>query len=154
MKKNLLALLGFVFIFYVQAQESDVSIKLKQITSIETNTKTGEYITKKYTFQDGKLASIKTSDIIQSFFYNSNGYLERTVRENEMSGWKEVATYEYDNRHNLIKYVNEYEEGGKSVTKTITYKYDGNKIRAITKKSNSPLKFVQWIDYTLEKLIQ
>ena len=150
MKKNLLALLGFVFIFYVQAQESDVSIKLKQITSIETNTKTGEYITKKYTFQDGKLASIKTSDIIQSFFYNSNGYLERTVRENEMSGWKEVATYEYDTRHNLIKYVNEYEEGGKSVTKTITYKYDGNKIRAITKKSNSPLKFVQWIDYTLE----
>ncbi|WP_130734124.1 hypothetical protein [Flavobacterium sp. J27] len=150
MKKQLLTLFGFVFALCVQAQETETSVKLKQITSTETNTKTGEYSTKKYTFQDGKILSIKTSDIVQSFFYNANGYLDRTVRENEMSDWREVASYFYDDRNNLIKYVNEYEEGGKSVSKTITYKYEGNKIKAITKRSNSSLKFVQWIDYTLE----
>ncbi|VXA95157.1 conserved exported hypothetical protein [Flavobacterium sp. 9AF] len=150
MKKQLLSLLGFVLAIFVQAQETEVSIKLKQITSVETNTKTGEYITKKYSFQNGKLTSIKTSDIIQSFFYNKEGYLDKTVRENEMSDWKEIATYFYDDKNNLVKYVNEYEDGGKSVTKTISYKYEGNKINAITKKSNSSLKFVQWIDYTLE----
>jgi len=150
MKKLLLTLLGFVLALFTQAQETEVSVKLKQIKSTETNTSTGEVITKTYSFQKGKLATIKTSDIIQSFFYNKEGNLDRTVRENEMSNWKEVASYFYDERSNLIKYVNEYVDGGKSVTKTITYTYEGSKIRAITKKSNSTLKFVQWIDYTLE----
>ncbi|NHN27854.1 hypothetical protein FIA58_019425 [Flavobacterium jejuense] len=150
MKKQLLALLGFALALFTYAQENEVSVKLKQIKSTETNTSTGEVITKTYSFQNGKLVSIKTSDIIQSFFYNTNGNLDRTVRENEMSDWKEVASYFYDGRNNLIKYVNEYEEGGKSVTKTINYSYDGSKIRAVTKKSNSTLKFVQWVDYTLE----
>ena len=151
MKKHLLALFGFAIALFAQAQENeDITVKLKQIRSNEINTSTGEVITKTYAFQNGKLTTIKTSDIIQSFFYNSDGYLDRTVRENEMSDWKEVASYYYDANKNLIKYVNEYEEGGNSVTKTITYKYEGTKIRAITKKSNSPLKYVQWIDYTIE----
>ena len=146
MKKQILTLFVFALSFYAHSQ----IVNLKQIESIEMNTNTGEKITKNYFFNDGKLASIKTSDIIQSFFYNKDGNLERTVRENEMSNWKEVASYFYDDYKRLSKYVNDYDSGGTVITKTIIFKYDGSRITAITKRSNSRLKFVQYIDYSVK----
>lgn len=146
MKKQILTLFVFALSFYAQSQ----TVNLKQIESIETNTSTGEKITKNYFFNDGKLASIKTSDIVQSFFYNKDGNLERTVRENEMSSWKEVTSYFYDENKRLSKYVNDYDSGGTVISKIITFKYDGSRITAITKRSNSRLKFVQYIDYSVK----
>ena len=146
MKKQLLILFVFALSFSVQSQ----TVKLKQIESIESNTSTGEKITKNYFFDDGKLASIKTSDIVQTFFYNKDGNLDRTVRENEMSSWKEVASYFYDENKRLSKYVNDYDGGGTVITKTIAFKHDGSRITAITKRSNSRLKFVQYIDYSIK----
>jgi DNA-directed RNA polymerase subunit H (RpoH/RPB5) len=143
MKKQILTLFVFALSFFAQCQ----TVKLKKIASVETNTTTGEKITKNYFFNEGKLASIKTSDIVQSFFYNKNGDIDRTVRENEVSSWKEVASYYYDDKNRLSKYVNDYDGGGTVITKTITFKYEGSKITAITKRSNSSLKFVQYIDY-------
>lgn len=146
MKKQILILFVGFFTFYTQSQ----TINLKQIESNVVNTSTGEKITKNYFFKEGKLVSIKTSDIIQTFFYNIGGNLDRSVRENEMSSWKEVASYFYDANKRLSKYVNNYDGGGTVITKTIIFKYEGSKITAITKRSNSRLKFVQYIDYAIK----
>ncbi len=151
MKTQLLTLIGFAISLLANGQNPDLNIKLKEINSIELNTSNGDKITKNYSFDNGKLKSIKTSDIIQNFFYNNNGTLDKTVRENEAFGWKEIANYEYDENGNLIKYTNKYDEGSKSVTKTVSFSYEGTKIRAVTKKSNSTKKYVQWIDYTLQE---
>lgn len=147
MKKQLLALIGLVLPLLAISQSEEKPIKLKQIESIAVNTANGDRITKTYSFKDGKLSAIQTSDIVQGFFYNKNGYLDRTVRENVISSWKEVASYYYDNYNRLIKYTNLYDGGSNTVTKTVTFSYEGSRITAITKRSNSSLKFVQYIDY-------
>ncbi|KIX21485.1 hypothetical protein SY27_07195 [Flavobacterium sp. 316] len=150
MKKQLLALFGLALSLSVQSQTTNESVKLKQIKSVETNTLNGDKITKTYSFQDGKLTSIKTSDLIQSFFYNKKGILDKTVKEREGSTWKEVASYFYDESDRLVKFTSKYEEGDENVTKTVTFKHEGSRIIAITKNSNSSLKFTKYIDYVVE----
>ena len=150
MKTQLLTLIGFAISLLANGQNPNLNIKLKEIKSVELNISNGDKISKNYSFDNGKLKSIKTSDIVQLFFYNNNGTLDKTVRENEAFGWKEIATYSYDDNSNLVKYTNKYDEGNKSVTKTVSFSYEGSRIRAITKKSNTPKKYVQWIDYAIQ----
>lgn len=147
MKKQLLTLVGFILSLLAHGQMAKESIQLKKINCVETDLKTGEKLTKTYSFENGKLISIKTSDIIQYFYYNKDGKLDRTLKENENNYWKELTTYFYDENDNLIKYINKYDEGNKSVTKTVTYKHQGGRIKALTKSSLSNAKFTQSIDY-------
>lgn len=147
MKKQLLTLVGFVLSLLAHGQMAEEAIQLKKINCVETDLKTGEKLTKTYSFENGKLTSIQTSDVIQYFYYNKDGKLDRTLKENENNYWKELTTYFYDANDNLVKYINKYDEGNKSVTKTVTYKHQGGRIKAITKSSISSAKFVQSIDY-------
>jgi hypothetical protein len=124
---------------------------LKEIKSLRTRSNSDEVINKTYKFIDGKLSSIQTSDIIQSFFYNPNGYLNRSVKERIGSDWKELVTYKYDDNDRLIKLTNEYKENNSSLIKTVTFTYSGSRITAVTTKSNTHIKYTQYMEYVIEE---
>lgn len=137
MKTYLIALFMMAMPCLVLSQNSTTETKLKAIHSVKTNFKNlkdGEIIHKNYTFKDGKLLSIKTSDVIQSFFYNPKELLDMTVKERVGSNWKEVINYTYNNNDQLIKFVKKYEENGELVTKTVSIAYEGSRVKVITKK--------------------
>ena len=137
----------------LSSQNNAAGTKLKAIHAVKTNFKNlkdGEIIHKNYTFKDGKLLSIKTSDVIQSFFYNSKELLDMTVKERVGSNWKEVINYTYNNSDQLIKFVKKYEENGELVTKTVSIAYEGSRVKVITKKSNLQQAVVDDIEYVVE----
>lgn len=141
------------FSFLMRSQDSGNSVKLKQINSAKTNfrnLKSGEITNKTVLFKDGKLLSIQTSDVIQSFFYNPKELLDMTVKEKQGSNWKEVINYSYSNEGQLVKFIKKYEEGGEMVTKTVTITYEGSRVKVITKKSNSHQNFIENIEYVVE----
>lgn len=137
----------------LQSQNLDKSLQLKQIAVVKTNfrnLKSGEAVHKNYTFENGKLSSIKTSDVTQNFFYNKKGLLDHTVKDRVGSNWKEVNNYAYDAQDRLILFTKKYEENGKIVTKTVTYTYEGARIKQVTKKSTTQQLFVEEVDYVVE----
>lgn len=154
MKKNyFIIIFMIVFCYLAQSQEQEKSVQLKQINIVRTNfrnLKDGEVINKTISFQDGKISSIKTSDVIQNFFYNPKGLLDRTVKEKTGSDWKEVANYTYDQEDRLIKFSEKYQEGNEFVTKTVTISYQGARVKAITKKSISKEAIVENVEYIVE----
>ena len=153
MKTYFIALFIITFPCLIQSQIPENSVKLKQINIVKTNfrnLKSGEIINKTILFKDGKLQSIKTSDVIQSFFYNPKGLLDMTVKERQASNWKEVVNYTYNNEDQLVKFVKKYEEGGELVTKTVAVTYEGSRVKAITKKSNSHQTLIDDIEYVVE----
>ncbi|MCK8140563.1 hypothetical protein MW871_01525 [Flavobacterium sp. I-SCBP12n] len=153
MKTYIIALFLMVYPYLTHSQVSDNSVKLKQINIIKTNfrnLKSGEIVNKTILFNDGKIQSIKTSDVIQSFFYNPKGLLDMTVKERQASNWKEVVNYTYNNEDQLVKFVKKYEEGGELVTKTVAVTYEGSRVKAITKKSNSHQTLIDDIEYVVE----
>ncbi|MBE0393620.1 hypothetical protein HNQ02_000735 [Flavobacterium sp. 7E] len=153
MKTYIMALLIAAQLSFVQTQAQENPIVLKQINIVKTNfrnLKDGEIVNKTIVFKDGKILSIKTSDVIQGFFYNTNGLLDMTVKEREGSNWKEVTNYTYDNTNRLTKFSKKYDENGENVTKTVTFKYEGARIKADTKKSNTHQNFVEDNEYIVE----
>ena len=107
------------FSYGLQSQTLDKSLQLKQIAVVKTNfrnLKSGEMVNKTYAFDNGKLTTIKTSDVTQSFFYNKKGLLDHTVKDRNGSNWKEVISYGYDAEDRLILFTKKYDEDGKFVT--------------------------------------
>lgn len=142
-----------IFAYLMKTQAQETAVQLKQINVVKTNyrdLKSGDIVNKTISFQDGKLTSIKTSDVIQNFFYNQLGLLDRSVKEKEGSNWKEVINYSYDSSNRLTKLSQKYEQGGEITTKTVTYTYEGSRIKAITKKSITQNAIVENIEYIVE----
>lgn len=153
MKTYLIAIFMMAFPCLIQSQTQENPVKLKQINIVMKkfrNSKSGEIVNKTILFKNGKLLSIKTSDIIQSFFYNPKGLLDMTVKERQGSNWKEVVNYTYDKEERLVKFGKKYEEGGELVTKTVDITYEGARARAVTKKSNSHQVLIDDIEYIVE----
>lgn len=153
MKTYFIAIFMMVFSLFAQSQTPVKAVQLKQINVIRTNYrdfKSGEIINKTISFQDGKLSSIKTSDVIQNFFYNQNGLLDRSVKEKEGSNWKEVINYTYDPENRLILFTKKYQQGGEFVTKTVTITYQGARVKAITKNSITKNAIVENVEYIVE----
>ncbi|MDX6190603.1 hypothetical protein SGQ83_14680 [Flavobacterium sp. Fl-318] len=131
----------------------DAPVKLKQINIVKTNyqnDKDGEIVNKTVVFNEGKIQSITTSDVIQKFFYNKNGLLDMTVKEKVGSDWKEVVNYTYNADNNIIKFVDKYHEGNDYITKTVTFTYEGARVKAITKKSTNHQNILDDIEYIVE----
>lgn len=153
MKTYLMALFVLAMTCTSYSQSQTTTTKIKAIHCVKTNfknLKSGEITHKNYTFKDGKLTSIKTSDILQSFFYNSKDLLDMTVKERQGSNWKEVINYTYNANDQLIKFVKKYEENGELVTKTVNITYEGSRVKVITKKSNLQQAVVDDIEYVVE----
>lgn len=153
MKIYLLAIFMMAFPTLMQSQNQENPVKLKQINIVKTNfrnLKSGEIINKTILFKDDKLFSIKTSDVIQSFFYNQKGLLDMSLKEKEGSSWKEIVNYTYDGEQRLVKFSKKYEEDTKYVTKTVTFTYEGGRVQAVTKKSNTQQVFIEDIEYIVE----
>lgn len=127
------------------------TVRLKKISSIEKNLINNQMVTKTHTFEKGKLISIKTSDVIQTFFYNENGLLDHTVKDRVGSNWKEVTNYYYNANNQLIKHTNKYQDGSESAVKTVVFKYDGTRITSITTRTDSKQKFTQYLEYVVEE---
>lgn len=137
----------------VQSQDQDTPVRLKQINIIKTNYqnyKDGEIVNKSVVFKDGKVQTITTSDVIQKFFYNKSGLLDMTVKEKTGSEWKEVVNYTYNPDLNITKLVKKYQEGNDYITKTVTFTYEGARIKVITKKSTNHQNIVEDIEYIVE----
>lgn len=148
-----ITLFTMLFPFLVKSQELEKQVQLKQISIMITNfrnLKSGETINKTISFHEGKLSSIKTSDVIQNFFYNPKGLLDRTVKEKEGSNWKEIISYTYDPLGRLIKFNQKYQEGGEFVTRTATITYQGARVKVITKKSITKDAIVDNVEYIVE----
>ena len=153
MKTYLITLFMTVFPFLAQSQIEENPVKLKQINIVKTNfknLKSGETVNKTILFKDGKLESIKTSDVIQHFFYNPKGLLDMTVKERVGSNWKEVVNYAYNPDKQLVKFIKKYEEGGELVTKTVSITYEGPRVKVTTKKSNNHQFLIDDIEYLVE----
>lgn len=153
MKTYLIVLFMIAYPCLMQSQVSENIVKLKQINIVKTNfrnLKSGEIVNKTIFFKEGKLESIKTSDVIQSFFYNTKELLDMTVKERVGSNWKEVINYGYNKEEQLTKLIKQYEENGEQVTKTVTITYEGPRVKVITKKSNSPQSQMEDIEYVIE----
>lgn len=151
MSKNYLIIIFMMICCLSQSQEK--TVRLKQINIVKTNYrdfKSGEIINKTISFHEGKLSSIKTSDVIQNFFYNQKGLLDRSVKEKEGSNWKEVANYTYDDLDRLIKFSEKYQEGGEFVTKTVSITYQGARVKVITRKSTTKEAIIDNIEYIVE----
>ena len=143
----------FTMAFSCLIHSQDQPVKLKQINVVKTNyrdSKSGEIENKTVLFQDGKLLTIKTSDVVHSFFYNPKGLLDMTVKERVGSNWKEVVKYSYDKDDRITKFMKKYDENGETVTKTVTMAYEGARIKVITKKSNIHT-VLEDIEYVVEK---
>ncbi|WP_229335503.1 hypothetical protein [Flavobacterium sp. ALJ2] len=142
----------FMMAFSCLIHSQDQQFKLKQINVVKTNyrdLKSGEIENKTLLFQDGKILTIKTSDVVHSFFYNQKGLLDMTVKERIGSNWKEVVKYSYDKDDRITKFMKKYDENGETVTKTVTMTYEGARIKAITKKSNVHT-VIEDIEYVVE----
>lgn len=153
MKVFYIALFFIAHSFLIQSQTTESPVQLKQINIVKTNfrnLKSGEIINKTILFKDGKIVSIKTSDVKQSFFYNEKGLLDMTVKDKEGSNWKEVINYSYNKQDQIVKFIKKYEEGGELVTKTVLIAYDGSRVRATSKKSNIQQTFIEDIEYIVE----
>ncbi|HEX9151907.1 MAG TPA: hypothetical protein VF842_07480 [Flavobacterium sp.] len=153
MKIYIIAIFMMAFPRLTQSQVQENSIKLKKINIVKTNfrnLKSGEIVNKSILFEGGKLQSIKTSDVTQSFFYNLQGLLDMTVKGRDGSNWKEVVNYGYDKQQRLVTFVKKFEEGGELVTKTVSITYEGARAKASTKKSNSHQTFTEDIEYIVE----
>lgn len=153
MKTYLIIIFMMVFPYLAQSQAQEKPVQLKQINIVKTNYrdfKSGEIINKTISFQGGKLSSIKTSDVIQNFFYNQKGLLDRSVKEKEGSNWKEVINYAYDEDNRLIKFGKKYQEGAEFVTKTVTITYQGARVKVITKKSTTKEAIIDNVEYIVE----
>ena len=153
MKTYFFAFFMLAFSSLSHSQNEEIPVKLKQINIVKTNfrnLKSGEIINKNILFKDGKLSTITTSDVTQNFFYNQKGLLDMSVKEKTGSNWKEVINYAYDGENRLIKFTKKYDEEGKYVTKTVTFSYEGARIKAITKKTNSQQTYVEDIEYIVE----
>ena len=137
----------------VQSQDQDTPVRLKQINIVKTNYqnyKDGEIVNKSVVFKDGKIQTITTSDVIQKFFYNKSGLLDMTVKEKTGSEWKEVVNYTYNPDFNITKLVKKYQEGNDYITKTVTFTYEGARVKVITKKSTNHQNIVEDIEYIVE----
>ncbi|KFF07285.1 hypothetical protein [Flavobacterium reichenbachii] len=151
MKKFYIAVLMMVAPYLLHSQ--DAPVRLKQINIVKTNYqnyKDGEIVNKTIAFADGKIQTITTSDVIQKFFYNKSGLLDMTVKEKVGSDWKEVINYTYDADNNITKFVNKYHEGNDYITKTVTFAYEGARVKAITKKSTNHQNILDDIEYIVE----
>lgn len=152
MKTYFIAILMMALPCFLQSQAQENTAKLKQIKIVKTNfrnLKSGEIVNKNILFKGGKISTIKTSDIIQSFFYNQNGLLDMSVKEREGSSWKEVINYSYDKQKRLLKLEKKYEEAGELVSKTVSMKYEGARIKATTRISNNNQNFIDDIEYVV-----
>lgn len=148
-----ITLFTMLFPYLAKCQELEKQVQLKQISIMITNfrnLKSGETINKTISFHEGKLSSIKTSDVIQNFFYNPKGLLDRTVKEKEGSNWKEIISYTYDPLGRLIKFNQKYQEGGEFVTRTAVITYQGARVKVITKKSITKDAIVDNVEYIVE----
>jgi hypothetical protein len=154
MKTYIIAIIMVSLPYCMRSQIQENPVQLKRIDIVKTNyqnLKGGEVVNKTILFKEGKLQTIKTSDVVQSFFYNPKGLLDMSVKERMGSDWKEVVNYAYDKEANLVKFVKKYQEGGEFVTKTVNVTYEGARVKAITKKSNSHQTAVEDIEYVVEK---
>jgi hypothetical protein len=153
MKTYVITILLMVMPFLANSQDQDKPIRLKQINVIKTNyqnLKDGEIVNKTVLFKEGRIETIQTSDIIQKFFYNPKGLLDMTVKEKTGSDWKEVVNYVYDADLNITKFIKKYQEGNEYVTKTVSFSYEGARIKALTKKSNNHQSPLEDIEYIIE----
>lgn len=142
-----------VFPFLSHSQDQNAPVRLKQINIVKTNyqnSKDGEIVNKTFVFKDGKIQTITTSDVIQHFFYNTKGLLDKTVKDKVGSEWKEVVNYSYDTDNNITKFIKKYQEGNDYITKTVTFGYEGARVKVITKKSTNHQNLVDDIEYIVE----
>lgn len=142
-----------VFPFLSHSQDQNAPVRLKQINIVKTNyqnSKDGEIVNKTFVFKDGKIQTITTSDVIQHFFYNTKGLLDKTVKDKVGSEWKEVVNYSYDADNNITKFIKKYQEGNDYITKTVTFGYEGARVKVITKKSTNHQNLVDDIEYIVE----
>jgi len=142
-----------VFPCLLHSQDQNAPVRLKQINIVKTNyqnSKDGEIVNKTVVFKDGKIQTITTSDVVQHFFYNTKGLLDKTVKDKIGSEWKEVVNYSYDADNNITKFVKKYQEGNDYITKTVTFGYEGARVKVITKKSTNHQNVVDDNEYIVE----
>jgi len=142
-----------VFPCLLHSQDQNAAVRLKQINIVKTNyqnSKDGEIVNKTVVFKDGKIQTITTSDVVQHFFYNTKGLLDKTVKDKIGSEWKEVVNYSYDADNNITKFVKKYQEGNDYITKTVTFGYEGARVKVITKKSTNHQNIVDDNEYIVE----
>ena len=142
-----------VFPCILHSQDQNAPVRLKQINIIKTNyqnSKDGEIVNKTVVFKDGKLQTITTSDVVQHFFYNPKGLLDKTVKDKVGSEWKEVVNYSYDADNNITKFIKKYQEGNDYIIKTVTFGYEGARVKVITKKSTNHQNVVDDVEYIVE----
>lgn len=153
MKTYFIAIMMMVFPCLLHSQDQNGPVRLKQINIVKTNyqnSKDGEIVNKTVVFKDGKIQTITTSDVVQHFFYNTKGLLDKTVKDKIGSEWKEVVNYSYDADNNITKFVKKYQEGNDYITKTVTFGYEGARVKVITKKSTNHQNVVDDNEYIVE----
>ncbi|KQB38731.1 hypothetical protein [Flavobacterium aquidurense] len=153
MKTYFIAIMMMVFPCLLHSQDQNAPVRLKQINIVKTNyqnSKDGEIVNKTVVFKDGKIQTITTSDVVQHFFYNTKGLLDMTVKDKVGSDWKEVVNYTYDADNNITKFVKKYQEGNDYITKTVTFGYEGARVKVITKKSTNHQNIVDDVEYIVE----
>ena len=153
MKTYFIAIMMMVFPCLLHSQDQNAPVRLKQINIVKTNyqnSKDGEIVNKTVVFKDGKIETITTSDVVQHFFYNTKGLLDKTVKDKVGSEWKEVVNYSYDADNNITKFVKKYQEGNDYITKTVTFGYEGARVKVITKKSTNHQNVVDDNEYIVE----
>ena len=150
MIKNYLAAICLLATPLIAVAQYPVLKQIKVVQRFYKNSKDGEIINKDITFLDGKLHTVKTSDVIQSFFYDENGLLNKTTKERVGSDWKEVSTYKYDLDGRILNFSKKYQEGNEYVTKTVKFTYEGARIKADAKRSNSHQQLVEDVEYIVE----
>jgi hypothetical protein len=151
--KNLYPLVFMLLFPFLMQSQMEYTPTLKQINIVRTNfkdSKSGEIVNKQILFKEGKIESIKTSDVTQSFFYNTKGLLDKTVKEKTGSNWKEVINYTYDEEDRITKFVKKYQEDGQFVTKKVNFSYDGSRIKLLTQKSDSHDDNVENVEFIVE----
>ncbi len=137
----------------IRGQMMEEYPKLKNIKVVKKffrNSQNDETITKDIHFKDGKLTTVKTSDVVQNFFYNEKGLLNKTTKERVGSNWNEVTQYYYDPKDRLVEFSKKYQDGNEYVVKTVKFTYEGAHIKAEAKKSNSHNQLVEDIEYIVE----
>ena len=153
MKTYFIAIMMMVFPCLLHSQDQNAPVRIKQINIVKTNyqnSKDGEIVNKTVVFKDGKIETITTSDVVQHFFYNTKGLLDKTVKDKIGSEWKEVVNYSYDADNNITKFVKKYQEGNDYITKTVTFGYEGARVKVITKKSTNHQNVVDDNEYIVE----
>ncbi|OMQ12211.1 hypothetical protein [[Flexibacter] sp. ATCC 35103] len=153
MKTYFIAIMMMVFPCLLHSQDQNAPVRLKQINIVKTNyqnSKDGEIVNKTVVFKEGKIQTITTSDVVQHFFYNTKGLLDMTVKDKVGSDWKEVVNYSYDADNNITKFVKKYQEGNDYITKTVTFGYEGARVKVITKKSTNHQNIVDDVEYIVE----